>query len=289
MSQQTKYLVFAGVLAGVPLAMLPDRGASAADECLSAPNHQLSTTGHWNYRIDRTNHRKCWYVKSAGRKVRSVAAKPHRVRVTQPTPEAAAEPPAIAWRVEQPVVPIRSAVLAVQGAQHTDPPIDQQTVRPKIRNDIISARWPDPVQANGRTAGAAALTGSAGADSTAGSRGDGLLKEQGQSSVEAASTEQEAASAIDSISTIALLAGVLAGAGAVGGMTFRHFGLRQRRRPDVAARAYAVCSASPREESILPILARASAAAIPAKARHVGERAEAAVPAVVSRRRRTGA
>jgi len=47
-----------------PRTALPDGDAGAAEQCLSAPNHQPSDRGHWYYRIDRTNHRNCWYVRS---------------------------------------------------------------------------------------------------------------------------------------------------------------------------------------------------------------------------------
>jgi len=47
-----------------PRTALPDGDAGAAEQCLSAPNHQPSDRGHWYYRIDWTNHRNCWYVRS---------------------------------------------------------------------------------------------------------------------------------------------------------------------------------------------------------------------------------
>src|SRR5271165_4230808 len=145
MPKRTRYLVFAGFLVGVPLTTLPERGAGAADECISAPNHQRSASGHWYHRVDRANHRKCWYIGSAEHRGRSVIAKPHRVRVTSTTATAAAEPPAAARPVEPPSVPIRPAVLAAENAGAIEQPAP-----PTVRNDIFSARWPDLMEANGR-------------------------------------------------------------------------------------------------------------------------------------------
>lgn len=35
--------------------------ASAADDCLEKPNLQFDQPGHWYYRVDRVEHRRCWY------------------------------------------------------------------------------------------------------------------------------------------------------------------------------------------------------------------------------------
>jgi hypothetical protein len=34
----------------------------AADDCLAGPNRPPAPGGHWYYRLDRANDRKCWYV-----------------------------------------------------------------------------------------------------------------------------------------------------------------------------------------------------------------------------------
>jgi len=265
MSKQTKYLVFAGLLAAVPLTALPGLAEGPAGECHSAPNRQSSEGGHWYYRLDRTNHRKCWYVGPAG-KARSVTRKsgPHRVRVTHRTSRAVAEP-AAAWDAEQPVLPTGAAVLVAENADGTGSAASQQIAQPKNRNVIISARWPDPVTANGSAPGARESTDIAGAraGSTAGSQRSVAVKGTDHSSALAALRAPEAAPAIDSQRTLALVAGGLVIAGVVGCMVFRHSGTRRRQ---VAARAYLAHRASPREDSILPILARASKPLAPALA-----------------------
>jgi len=195
MSKQTKYLVFAGLLAAVPLTALPGLAEGPAGECHSAPNRQSSAGGHWYYRLDRTNHRKCWYVGPAG-KARSVTRKsgPHRVRVTHRTSRAVAEP-AAAWDAEQPVLPTGAAVLVAENADGTGSAASQQIAQPKNRNVIISARWPDPVTANGSAPGARESTDIAGAraGSTAGSQRSVAVKGTDHSSALAALRAPEAA------------------------------------------------------------------------------------------------
>jgi hypothetical protein len=41
-------------------------GARATDNCLGAPEGAAPNGQHWYYRIDRAQHRKCWYVHSTG-------------------------------------------------------------------------------------------------------------------------------------------------------------------------------------------------------------------------------
>jgi len=57
--------IFAGVLAGIPLATISHGAAPAADDCLSAPKDQAGHGGHWYYRIDHATNRHCWYLRDA--------------------------------------------------------------------------------------------------------------------------------------------------------------------------------------------------------------------------------
>ena len=45
------------------LGMLSSSPALSADTCASQAGHALTNGGRWYYRLDRVNHRKCWYVK----------------------------------------------------------------------------------------------------------------------------------------------------------------------------------------------------------------------------------
>jgi hypothetical protein len=200
--------------------------------------------------------------------------KPRRVLVRQPSAKVAAEPLDVARRVQQPVVPIRPIVLATVG---------EQSAQLTTQNEIIAARWPDPAKANGRVASATALTNSVGADagSTSGAQSDVPAQDSSQSSAEAVSTA-EAPLAIDPQSMLALLASVLVISG-VGGVTFRHFGLRRRRRPNFTVPAYTARNPSLRDGSILSIVRRASAVPAPGKARRIPEGSVPEAAAAMSR------
>ena len=47
-----------------------------ADDCLTAPNSPAPQGTHWYYRLDRTNQRKCWYVRAARQPAQQAAAPP---------------------------------------------------------------------------------------------------------------------------------------------------------------------------------------------------------------------
>jgi hypothetical protein len=77
-------LVFAAVLASVVSTAIACVAARAADDCLNEPNHQTRPGGHWYYRIERPNHRKCWYLRDEGQHVSQSGA---------PLPLASSSPP----------------------------------------------------------------------------------------------------------------------------------------------------------------------------------------------------
>jgi hypothetical protein len=54
--------IFAAFLASVVSTAIACIAARAADDCLSEPKPQTRPGGHWYYRIDSSNHRKCWYL-----------------------------------------------------------------------------------------------------------------------------------------------------------------------------------------------------------------------------------
>ena len=37
-----------------------------ADDCLTTPRHSAPNGGHWNYHLDSTKQRKCWYMRTVG-------------------------------------------------------------------------------------------------------------------------------------------------------------------------------------------------------------------------------
>jgi hypothetical protein len=62
----------AGGAAALVVTILSLRAAGAAGDCLAHP--KLHSVGHWQYRVDRKSHRKCWF------QVRSDAPAPPRHR-----------------------------------------------------------------------------------------------------------------------------------------------------------------------------------------------------------------
>src|SRR5713226_8810158 len=53
----------------------------AADECISRPAASEPAGSHWYYRVNRADHRHCWYLGPVGAKVRS-----HARETTAPSP-----------------------------------------------------------------------------------------------------------------------------------------------------------------------------------------------------------
>jgi hypothetical protein len=85
-------VVFANVLLSIPLTIAADSIAHAAD-CLAAPKAPPPAGSHWYYRVDRANHRKCWYLAPQGQKVRpgaSQLASPAPLSTDSPKPPPAA-------------------------------------------------------------------------------------------------------------------------------------------------------------------------------------------------------
>jgi len=251
---RARYLVFATLLPVVPLTTLQGGAASPTDECRTTPAHQASTVDRWYYRVDRINHRKCWFVGPAGVKMRSVSRKhrPHHASVTYPTVKAVTAP-RTARRADQLVLPIRAAVLVADSDHAIGQATSQQIAQPRVQNFIFAARWPDPVEVNRSIANAEELTEVAGAHagSTVASKSNVPVKEPSHPSAQVASTTPAASPAIDSQVTLELLAGALVIAGVAGRMTFRRSGPR---RHEFAAGAYTDKKWSPRDESILLVL-----------------------------------
>ena len=67
-------LLVAAFLASVVSTATPCVAAGVANDCLNGPKHQAPPGGHWYYRIDRPNNRKCWFVGEEGQRVSQVVA-----------------------------------------------------------------------------------------------------------------------------------------------------------------------------------------------------------------------
>jgi hypothetical protein len=81
---------YAGIFVAVAVSAPLGGAAHAADGCLNQPNAQSPPGSHWFYRVDRANHRRCWYLGAGGFTVRRfMSARPRPT--TKPTPHATAE------------------------------------------------------------------------------------------------------------------------------------------------------------------------------------------------------
>ena len=59
------------LVSGIDVGM-PD--TARADDCLTAPNSPAPQGTHWYYHVDRTNQRKCWYVRASSQPAQQAAA-----------------------------------------------------------------------------------------------------------------------------------------------------------------------------------------------------------------------
>jgi hypothetical protein len=93
--------IFAAFLASVFSTSI----ACAADDCLSEPKNQTPSGGHWYYRIDGPNHRKCWFLRDDGQKVSQAGSPRPSSPPPPPRQTAAAIQPSVAdARAELPKV-----------------------------------------------------------------------------------------------------------------------------------------------------------------------------------------
>ena len=88
--------IFAAFLASVFSTAIAFPAARAADDCLSEPKHQTPPGGHWYYRIDGPNHRKCWFLGDEGQKVSQAGSPRPSSPLPLPRRTAAAIQPSVA-------------------------------------------------------------------------------------------------------------------------------------------------------------------------------------------------
>lgn len=255
-STRITFLVFAGLFAGIPLISMPGQAVSAPEDCLSGPNRQSPEGSHWYYRVDRPTNRRCWYLGPVGEKVRSTARKAerHRMPLTPPAANATSETPASAPLIDQPRAAASTAQLAQDAAQQSERPVAQAT-QSKVDNIVISSRWPEPPAA---ADGHPTPTETSAADAASTVEARFSADDPDPAGPQAGSSEPSAPS-INLKPMLAVLIGALVFGGIVTRLTFRHSPGRARRRA-MSRRTNVNRRPSPLpHESILPILAKASA------------------------------
>ena len=71
------------VAAGLFMVIAFSTNWALAGDCLMQPNRQLSPSGHWYFRVDNVNYRKCWYLVEPTRRMAHAEASE-----AQPAPDA---------------------------------------------------------------------------------------------------------------------------------------------------------------------------------------------------------
>jgi hypothetical protein len=92
------------------------RNTARADDCPTTPKSPAPQGSHWHYRVDRTNQRKCWYLRAPGHAAQQTAA--------QATSEAAPAAQSHSMRVPSepmPATPAASAPMSINPSDSAPP------------------------------------------------------------------------------------------------------------------------------------------------------------------------
>ena len=139
--------IFAGVLAGIPLATISHGATPAADDCRSGPKDAAPQGSHWYYRIDGATKRHCWYLKDEHEKLSQTTAPPSSSRSAQPiAPKAdAAMQRSIADAHAE--LPAQTAIEPPKRDDRLAPSTAADaTVRmpdAETRRSVVASRWPE--------------------------------------------------------------------------------------------------------------------------------------------------
>ena len=132
-------LLVSGIDVGMP-------NTARADDCLTAPNSPAPQGTHWYYHVDRTNQRKCWYVRASSQPAQQAAA--------QATSEAAPAAQSHSMPVSSGPMPATAAASAPMSISPGNsaprlPHVRILAVKPKLAA-AISATTDKSVQGSGQ-------------------------------------------------------------------------------------------------------------------------------------------
>lgn len=124
----------------VSVTCLQTETVSAADECLAAPNGPAPQGSRWYYRLDRANHRKCWYTRAPDQSSRLFAPQ------AAPEASAAASSAPMALAPADDDVPSVPSPRGAANAQKNLPVAAARPVAPPAEPASTAAAtiWPDP-------------------------------------------------------------------------------------------------------------------------------------------------
>ena len=86
-------IAFASALLALGLAVGVPANIAFAVDCLIAPNSPMPPNGHWYYRTDRTQERKCWHLQTGNGQSEQGAAQTAREAPDKPSQSVAAGGP----------------------------------------------------------------------------------------------------------------------------------------------------------------------------------------------------
>jgi hypothetical protein len=211
--------VVAAVAAIAIVTFLSGSAASAAGECLAAPNTEKTPDGsHWYYHVDHASGRKCWYAGPQAQQPRQAAAAPSHLRSS---PKPAAQPPGAQDGGEplavprEPEVPAADTPSPAKGADTMEGNAQGSAPAGAASVGAASARGPDAAQS------AASVDLAPGAPAMAPATPDARDDLEQGTEVERPSTAATAAAeppqggAVTPVQMVALLAAALAFAGIV--------------------------------------------------------------------------
>ncbi|MPZ38265.1 MAG: hypothetical protein GEU95_09375 [Rhizobiales bacterium] len=190
-----------------------------ANECLARPGKTTPRGSHWYYRLERPSGRRCWYLGSAGAKVRRSATGQNAVPT--PVPRPAQEEPAEQIAADTPAPDAQETTAQDMAAAPTDA-ANAASANAALAADF-AATWPtvpDSGESNDRDATAAAGSDNAEPFATA----EAQSEQADMPLVWPAMTPAEAANAAqpsESTPGVASLVMFLAAAGAFVAIAFR--------------------------------------------------------------------
>src|SRR5215831_3222857 len=133
MSRRMVIAILLLLCATVLLTIRSSVAGAAADDCLAKPGASAPAGSHWYYRINRADHRHCWYLGPVGAKVRA-PARETASSMRSVSRGRAAETARVTGANPTPAEPEQAAPAAAELAE------------PRLPEDAtpeFAARWPD--------------------------------------------------------------------------------------------------------------------------------------------------
>jgi hypothetical protein len=220
--------IFAGILAGIPLATVSHGATPAADDCLSGPKDQAPHGSHWYYRIEHATKRHCWYLKefSQGAAANSApSAKP-----VSPDAEAATQRSIADAHAELPAQPPEQPKRSDGLAPAIAADASIATPAAATLGSVVASRWPEQSGADPSAAPASTAANSG----VAAPPDSDAMPPPAPAAANLAAADSSPEKQSGSLQTLLLvILGALALAGLIGSAVFRFGNLRWTGRREI--------------------------------------------------------